>query len=64
MVRQAHDRFTETGEPIWERLDPKVEVYDHDILGRQQPLPRPGGGGQVAGGLRRELGSYAMDVER
>ena len=32
IVEEAHRRFSETGEPIWERIDPDTEVFDHDVL--------------------------------
>ena len=31
IARQAFEHFLRTGEPDWERIDPEVEVYDHDI---------------------------------
>ena len=30
-ARQGFEHFAETGEPLWEAIDPEVEVYDHDI---------------------------------
>jgi hypothetical protein len=31
IARQAFEHFRRTGEPDWERLDPEVEIYDHDL---------------------------------
>ena len=30
-ARQAFEHFLRTGEHLWETIDPKIEVYDHDI---------------------------------
>jgi hypothetical protein len=49
IVREAHERFTETGQPIWERVDADTEVFDHDIPDAQNPY--------------RGWDSYAIEVE-
>ena len=36
-VRRAHEHFGRTGEPFLEGIDPKVEVYDHDIPDASNP---------------------------
>jgi hypothetical protein len=37
IVREAHERFTKTGEPLWERIDADTEVFDHDIPDARNP---------------------------
>ena len=37
IVREAHERFTKTGQPIWERIDADTEVFDHDIPDARNP---------------------------
>jgi ketosteroid isomerase-like protein len=32
LVRRGTEHFATTGEPLWETLDPQVEVRDHDIM--------------------------------
>jgi ketosteroid isomerase-like protein len=31
IVQQAIGHFQQTGEPLWDTVDPSVEVHDHDI---------------------------------
>ena len=31
-VKRSFEQFMATGEPVWDSLDPDVEVYDHDIF--------------------------------
>jgi hypothetical protein len=31
IVQQALGHFQQTGEPLWDTVDPNVEVHDHDI---------------------------------
>ena len=31
ILRHAIEHFFRTGEPLWEQIDPEVEVHDHDI---------------------------------
>jgi ketosteroid isomerase-like protein len=30
-MQAAFEHFSRTGEPLWETIDPEVEVHDHDI---------------------------------
>ena len=31
IAQQAFEHYARTGEPLWETIDPAVEVHDHDI---------------------------------
>lgn len=64
IVEEGHDRFTKTGQPMWERIDPGVEVFDHDIPDASNPYRGLDGVAKWLGDFAESWDSYAMDLER
>ena len=64
IVREAHERFTQTGQPIWERIDADTEVFDHDILDAQNPYRGVEGVTKWLIEFGEAWSSYEMEVER
>ncbi len=64
IVREAHHRFTKTGQPIWERIDADTEVFDHDIPDAQNPYRGVDGVTKWLSDFAEAWSSYELDVER
>jgi ketosteroid isomerase-like protein len=64
VVRQAHDRFAKTGEPMWESLDPDVEIFDHDIPDASNPYKGAEGVAQWLSDFAQSWDHYELEVER
>jgi ketosteroid isomerase-like protein len=64
VVREAHERFTKTGEPIWERIDADTEVFDHDIPDARNPYRGVDGITMWLSDFGEAWDSYEMAVER
>lgn len=64
IVREAHERFTETGQPMWERIDGGTEVFDHDIPDAQNPYRGMDGVTKWLSDFDEAWASYEMEVER
>jgi ketosteroid isomerase-like protein len=64
IVREAHERFTQTGQPIWERIDDDTEVFDHDIPDAQNPYRGVEGVTKWLTEFGEAWSSYAMELER
>jgi len=64
IVREAHERFTQTGEPIWERIDADTEVFDHDIPDAKNPYRGVAGVTEWLSDFAAAWESYGMEVER
>jgi ketosteroid isomerase-like protein len=64
IVREAHERFTKTGQPIWERIDADTEVFDHDIPDAQNPYCGVDGVKKWLSDFDEAWISYEMEVER
>jgi ketosteroid isomerase-like protein len=63
-VRQAHDHFAKTGEPMWEALDPEVEIFDHDIPDASNPYKGAEGMAQWLSDFAQSWDRYELEVER
>jgi ketosteroid isomerase-like protein len=64
IVRQAHERFTKTGQPIWERIDADTEVFDHDIPDARNPYRGADGVADWLSDFAEAWDSYGLEVER
>jgi len=64
IVREAHERFTKTGQPIWERIDADTEVFDHDIPDAKNPYRGVAGVTEWLSDFAAAWESYGMEVER
>jgi ketosteroid isomerase-like protein len=64
IVREAHERFTRTGEPIWERIDEGTEVFDHDLPDARNPYRGAAGVAQWLADFAAAWASYELEVER
>ena len=64
IVREAHERFTKTGEPIWELLDPGIEVFDHDIPDASNPYRGVEGVRKWLSDFAESWNHYEMELER
>jgi ketosteroid isomerase-like protein len=64
IVREAHQRFTETGEPIWDRVDADTEVFDHDIPDARNPYRGVQGITDWLSDFSEAWDNYAMELER
>jgi ketosteroid isomerase-like protein len=64
IVREAHERFTKTGQPIWERIDADTEVFDHDIPDARNPYRGVDGVTDWLSDFAEAWDSYGMEVER
>ena len=64
IVREAHERFTKTGEPIWERIDAHTEVFDHDIPDAKNPYRGAEGLAEWLSDFAAAWDSYELEVER
>jgi ketosteroid isomerase-like protein len=64
IVREAHERFTKTGQPIWERIDADTEIFDHDIPDAQNPYRGVDGVTKRLSDFGEAWDSYGVDVER
>jgi ketosteroid isomerase-like protein len=64
IVREAHERFNETGQPIWDRIDADTEVFDHDIPDARNPCRGAAGVAEWLADFAAAWDSYAMEVER
>jgi len=64
IVREAHERFTKRGQPIWERIDADIEVFDHDIPDAQNPYRGVDGVTKWLSDFDEAWASYEMEVER
>ena len=64
IVREAHTRFAETGEPVWEVIDGDIEVFDHDIPDASNPYRGLAGVTQWLSDFAESWDSYAMELER
>jgi uncharacterized protein len=63
IVREAHRRFSETGQPIWDRIDSNTEVFDHDIIDAGT-YRGPEGVARWLADFAESWDSYAMELER
>ncbi len=63
IVREAHDVFARTGEPMWDTIDSNTEVFDHDILDAGT-YRGPEGMARWLADFAESWNSYAMDVKR
>jgi ketosteroid isomerase-like protein len=64
IVKEAHERFTKTGQPIWERIDADTEVFDHDIPDAQNPYRGVDGVTKWLLDFGEAWSSYELEVER
>ena len=64
IVREAHERFTRTGQPIWERIDADTEVFDHDIPDARNPYRGVDGVTDWLSDFAEAWESYGLEVER
>ena len=64
IVKEAHQRFTETGEPIWDRIDAETEVFDHDIPDARNPYRGVQGITEWLSDFAEAWDNYAMELER
>src|SRR3979409_1273249 len=64
IVREAHERFTKTGQPIWERIDADTEVFDHDIPDARNPYRGAPGVAEWLSDFAAAWESFGMEVER
>jgi ketosteroid isomerase-like protein len=64
IVKEAHQRFTETGEPIWERVDAETEVFDYDIPDARNPYRGVQGITEWLADFAEAWDNYAMELER
>jgi ketosteroid isomerase-like protein len=64
IVREAHERFTKAGQPIWERIDADTEVFDHDIPDATNPYRGVDGVTKWLSDFAAAWDSYEMEVER
>jgi ketosteroid isomerase-like protein len=64
IVREAHERFSETGPPIWDRIDGDTKVFDHDIPDARNPYRGAAGVAEWLADFAAAWDSYAMEVER
>ncbi len=64
LVRQAHERFAKTGEPMWEMIGGQVEVFDHDIPDASNPYRGADGMAQWLADFAQSWDRYELDVER
>jgi ketosteroid isomerase-like protein len=64
IVREAHQRFSETGQPIWDRIDADTEVFDYDIPDARNPYRGAAGVAEWLADFAAAWDSYAMEVER
>src|SRR3954465_11209059 len=64
IVREAHQRFTKTGQPMWERIDAATEVFDHDTPDAQNPDRGRHGLTKCPSDFDEARASYEMEVER
>lgn len=64
IVREAHERFTKTGQPMWERIDADTEVFDHDIPDAQNPYRGVDGVTKWLSDFAEAWSSYELEVER
>jgi ketosteroid isomerase-like protein len=63
-VREAHERFSKTGQPIWEKIDADTEVFDHDIPDAKNPYRGVDGMTEWLSDFGEAWDSYVMEVER
>jgi hypothetical protein len=63
-VREAHERFTKTGQPIWERIDADTEVFDHDIPDARNPYRGADSVADWLSDFAEAWDSYGLEVER
>jgi ketosteroid isomerase-like protein len=64
IVREAHERFTKTGQPIWERINADTEVFDHDIPDARNPYRGAPGVAEWLSDFAAAWESFGMEVER
>ena len=64
IVREAHERFTNTAQPIWEKIDADTEVFDHDIPDARNPYRGVDGVADWLSDFAEAWQSYEMEVER
>jgi ketosteroid isomerase-like protein len=64
VVREAHERFSKTGQPIWEKIDADTEVFDHDIPDGKNPYRGVNGMTEWLSDFGEAWDSYVMEVER
>jgi ketosteroid isomerase-like protein len=64
IVKAAHERFSRTGQPIWERIDAETEVFDHDIPDAKNPYRGVDGITEWLSDFGEAWDGYAMEVER
>jgi len=64
IVREAHERFAKTGQPIWKRIDADTEVFDHDIPDAQNPYRGVDGVTKWLSDFGESWDSYGVEVER
>jgi ketosteroid isomerase-like protein len=64
LVRQAHERFAKTGEPMWEVIGGQVEVFDHDIPDASNPYRGVDGMVKWLADFAQSWERYEMEVER
>ena len=63
-VARSHDHFARTGQPYLERIDPEVEVFDHDIPDASNPYRGVEGIREWLGDFEQSWDSYGMQLER
>jgi ketosteroid isomerase-like protein len=64
MVRQAHEHFARTGQPMEEINDPDIEVFDHDIPDASNPYRGSTGVAEWLSDFAAAWDRYEMEVER
>jgi ketosteroid isomerase-like protein len=64
IVREAHERFNKTGQPMWERIDAGTEVFDHDIPDASNPYRGVEGVTSWLSDFAEAWESYGLEVER
>jgi ketosteroid isomerase-like protein len=63
-VRRSYEHFARTGEPHLDRIDPAVEVYDHDIPDASNPYCGPDGIRKWLADFAESWDSYELQIER
>ena len=64
IVREAHERFTKTGQPVWEMIDADTEVFDHDIPDAKNPYRGVQGVTNWLSDFAEAWDSYTLELER
>jgi ketosteroid isomerase-like protein len=64
LVRQAHEHFARTGQPLWEINDTAIEVFDHDMPDASNPYRGREGVVRWLLEFEQSWDRYAMELER